>query len=69
MVKPGCSCDMGHDHERTCPRGRLYDAAPALLEALEGVDEWHDLIKQNYPEMLRAFTKARAAIAQAKGAQ
>ena len=43
---------------------RLLDAAPDLLAALIAVDEWGDLIKQNYPEML--FPKqVRAAIAKA----
>ncbi len=44
---------------------RLLASAPELLEALKGVDKWHDLIKQNYPEMLKEFSAARAAIAKA----
>jgi hypothetical protein len=45
---------------------RACNSHEALLEASKGVDEWFDLIKQNYPEMLREFSILRAAIAAAE---
>ena len=51
----------------------LYDAAPALLEALEmlllnsELGEYESQ-RQGKPRMIEARSKARAAIAQAKGA-
>lgn len=43
----------------------LDAAATDLLEACKAVAEWRDLVAQNYPEMLRPFDKAIAAIAKA----
>ncbi len=37
-------------------------AAPDLLAAAKGVDEWHDLIRQNYPEMYRQFKTLRSIL-------
>ena len=45
----------------------LIAAAPELLEACKLIDEWHDLVKQNYPEMMRPFKATRKAIAKAEG--
>jgi hypothetical protein len=50
---------------------RLIAAAPELLEACKEMAQWHDLIKQNYPEMISLISgmeNARAAIAKAEGA-
>lgn len=41
---------------------RLIAAAPTMYEALEAVDEWYDLVAQDYPEMLAAFRKVRAVL-------
>ena len=46
---------------------RLIAAAPRMLDALREIDEWYDLIKQNYPEMVRPFTRARALLREIEG--
>ncbi len=42
---------------------RRYNAFEALLAAAKLTDEWYDLVKQNYPEMMRSFEATRAALA------
>lgn len=44
---------------------RLIATAPDLLAACKAHDEWFDLVKQNYPEMVRPYEQGRAAIAKA----
>lgn len=46
---------------------RLIAAAPDLLAACQAIDEWHDLMAQDYPEIMRPFRMVRAAIAKATG--
>ena len=46
---------------------RLIAAAPRMLDALREIDAWYDLIKQNYPEMVRPFTRARALLREIEG--
>ena len=49
---------------------RLIAAAPELLAACREVAEWHDLVKQNYPDMaglLRGLEAGAKAIAKAEG--
>ena len=36
-----------------------------LLAACKAHDEWYELVKQNYPEMMRPYEQGRAAIAKA----
>ena len=36
-----------------------------LLCACEQADEWHDLVRQNYPDMYPAFRRVRAALVKA----
>lgn len=48
------------------PNARLIAAAPDLLAACRALHEWYDVVKQNYPEMLRPFEAARAAVAKAQ---
>ena len=45
----------------------LIAAAPTLLEAARRVDQWFDVIAQNYPEMIADFRPVRAAIDVAEG--
>ncbi len=60
-------CKMPGLAEKDYANARLIAAAPDLLAALRKLDEWHDLIRQDYPEMYPAFRDARAAIAKAEG--
>ena len=53
-------------HNRVEGYRRAQDDYAPLLAAAEAVDEWHDLIKQDYPEMYVPFRQLRAAIKQAK---
>lgn len=46
---------------------RLISLAPRMVEVLRAVDEWHDLIKQDYPEMYRVFGQARDLLAKLDG--
>lgn len=48
---------------RTTSDARLIGAVPNLLGACMAMDEWYDLVKQNYPEMLRSYLAVRAAVA------
>jgi len=46
------------------------EAVPEIITALELAIEWHDLIRQDYPDMaglVRALSDGRAALAKAKG--
>jgi len=45
----------------------LIAAAPDMLDALQHVAEWCDLIRQNYPEMWNDFKAVKPAIQQATG--
>ena len=47
--------------------GKLIAAAPDMLDALQHVAEWCDLIRQNYPEMWNDFKAVKPAIQQATG--
>ncbi|MDD5007295.1 MAG: hypothetical protein PHC68_02695 [Syntrophorhabdaceae bacterium] len=55
------------EDDNSSENARLIAAAPELMAACRGINEWHDLIKQNYPEMLGPFKAVRAAIAKAEG--
>ena len=49
----------------------LIASAPDLLRACKEVNEWYDLVKQNYPDMaglLRGMEAGRTAITTVKGA-
>ena len=53
--------------ENAKQRANLIAKAPKLLAAAKCVDEWHDLIRQNYPEMYRHFAHLRETIEEAEG--
>jgi len=51
---------------------RLIAASPALLAACKEIVQWHNLIRQNYPDMaglIRGMEQALAAIAAAEPAE
>lgn len=62
-----CGAKTRSEEERS-DNVKLIAAAPELLEACEEIFTWHDLVKQDYPEMLRPFIQVGKAIAKAKGA-
>ena len=55
------------EHAEAHANARLMAAAPDLLAACRAVDEWYDLVRQDYPEMLAPYQAVQAAIAKAEG--
>jgi hypothetical protein len=69
-----CRCqdiDLHHDHSEACPRGRLYDAAPELLETLTDMLDLVERVAPCGPDCQDApcvVERSRAIIAQVTGA-